>query len=303
LYCSEYAIVEVESASLVPPFTYNNQCGSVLLTSYIPVFLLGYAVQLMLPLIILVSLTCMPFASMPSFVREMCHGIIWPEYWLQGGDVLVRNKAIVGSDPSVILNIPTVFCNDVLNNWLSLVTFGLCSPVLAVAIVCSVLLKMSMWVLLVGRFTRCVVLHNGGGDNRSDVGVASIGPSGVAPSGSVIGKSSDDVVHFALAALAEVQIPLSEVLSRSFWRLVWCSALFVALLGWDMAADEVGWLQSLWVPLAPLCYALALRCVAHYSASADSGESTQHSAEKAASHQQEEGSGVSHSPLHIMDRL
>jgi hypothetical protein len=275
-YCSEYLINEVESASLVPPFTYNNQCGSVVLTSYIPVLLLGYSIQLMLPFIFMTSLTFVSYDSMPPSVRKMFHGIIWPEYWLQGGDVLVRNTAILNSDPSVLLEIETICCNDVLNNWLLMLTFGLCSPVLAVAIVCSVLLKMSLWMSLVGRFTRSILPGDGGGGDGSNAtsppaaGTTAVGPfpsrlsETVSRRSVVNNKNTDDVVHFALTALAEVHIPLFEVLSRSFWRLIWCSALFVALLGWDMAGDEVGLLQSLWVPLAPLGYALVLRCGAHY---------------------------------------
>ena len=36
------------------------------------------------------------------------------------------------------------------------------------------------------------------------------------------------------------------------------------MLGWDIAADDVGRVESLWVPLVPLCYIVALRCVSHF---------------------------------------
>ena len=59
--------------------------------------------------------------------------------------------------------------------------------------------------------------------------------------------------------------PLFDVLvDVSFWRLVSCSALFITLLSWDMAADEVSWLQSFWIPLLPLGFVVMLRCIAHY---------------------------------------
>ena len=39
--CLESIIKEVDIAALIPPFNYNYQCGSVVLTSYIPVFIYG----------------------------------------------------------------------------------------------------------------------------------------------------------------------------------------------------------------------------------------------------------------------
>ena len=164
-HCTLYGKTYVESVPLVPPFTYNNQCGSVVLTSYIPVLLLGYAIQLMLTFLALAFLTYVPYGLLSSFVRNMLHGIILlvvcPEYWLQEGDASIRNRAILSADPTILLKICTIFCNDVFNNWLMMMTFGLCSPVLVVAIACAVVLKMSlcMWTLLLGRFTKCVLEH------------------------------------------------------------------------------------------------------------------------------------------------
>ena len=281
-YCDVYDIIEVESASLVPPFAYNNQCGSVVLTSYIPVFLLGHAIQLMLPLIVLTLVAYFPYNSLSPFVQKMLHGVIWPEFWLEAK----HGNAFMNDEGGIMLKMSSIFCNDVFNNWLLMVTFGLCSPVLVLAVVCSVLMKMSMWVLLVGRFTRCM-LHDedsGGGVNcseatthpaattsdattsRTRVVVATALTVETTPSSSSAAADENrtaDVAQNALTALAEEYIPLSEVLAGSFWRLVWCSALFVSLLGWDLAMDEVGWLQSMWVPLVPLCYVVLLRCAAH----------------------------------------
>jgi hypothetical protein len=233
----------------------------------------------------------------------MLHGIMCPEYWMQGGDVLALNKTIARNDPSVFLKIRTIFCNDVFNNWLLMLTFGLCSPVLAVAIACSVLLKMSLWVLLIGRFTRCI-LEDENGITLTDSTAVAVSPSqqSISSKMSTISGTTnakrDEVGNFFLAALAEVYIPLFEVLAGSFWRLVWCSMLFVALLSWDIAADEVGWLKSLWVPLVPLGYVLILRCVAYFcNYSSDSGgDSKQELAAEMALALG--GSGVSQSPLH-----
>ena len=272
-YCSEYEFVDVESATLVPPFSYSNQCGSVVLTSYIPVFLLGYSIQLVLSLLLLGSLVSLRYDSVSPLIRKSLHGILWPEQWVRGSDARSCD-----SDSTVMLNTPTIFCNDVFNNWLLMMTFGLCSPILAVAIVCSVVLKMSLWILLIGRFTKCLLdcdnaLGVPGSDatkTSADTPDPATGPlrsSGTILSDNFIDASKKkNVVHGPLASLAKMYVPLFEVLSGSFWLLLWCSALFVALLAWDMAMDEVGWLRSVWIPLTPPGYVLLLRCVAYLNA-------------------------------------
>ena len=256
--CMAYGTEEVESSPLIPPFTYNNQCGSVLLTSYIPVLLLGYSIQLLLSWILVALQMHMSYESFPSSIRSSLHGLMWPEYWRQGGDTLVHNKATVSRFPTVLLQIRTIFCNDILNNWLLLMTFGLCSPILAVAIVCCLLLKMSLWVILVGRYTKCVLQVNAPFDEREDILPKQ--PLPVAVGVNDIKNS----VSFALIALAQTHISLFTVLAHSFWRVAWCSALFVALLSWDMAADEVGWLMSLWIPLLPFVVITSLHSLVIY---------------------------------------
>lgn len=226
--------------------------------------------------------------------------------------MLVSSRAIVHNDPHVILDTRTIFCNDVLNNLLVMLTFGLCSPVLAVAVACSVLLKMSLWVLLLGRFTR-FFLEDTEEDVAPPAAVGSISADLVEPTITCVPSRQskismsryDGEIHFVLAALAEVFIPLFEVLAGSFWRLVWCSGLFVAVLGWDMATDEVGWLQSLWVPLIPLGYAILLRCGAHYcqyssSSSSSSSRVAKQGAEELENEEcrRHEALRVSQSPLH-----
>ena len=235
-------------------------------------------------------LPCVSFGTMSPHLRNMLHGVLFPEYWLQEGDVMVGNRALVETDPRVILDTRTIFCNDMFNNLLVILTFGLCSPVLAVAVVCVVWLKMAMWVTFIGRFTRClladgrpsVIINHHPSDRQTKTdtdtdtdttsNVPAIVDDAISPCRhSKLWKVSTGGVaveqraeHFTLHALAAVYIPLMEVLAGSFWRLVWCSAVFVALIGWDMALDEVEeWLSSLWVPIAVLVYVLLLRGIAY----------------------------------------
>ena len=259
--CTTYEPEEVESAPLVPPFTYNNQCGSVLLTSYIPVFLLGYSIQILLPAIVLVLSAHSPYKSIPPLIHDMLHGLLWPKQWIECGDEFVRNMYIVDHCPDCMMKCRSILCNDVLNNWLLLLTFGLCSPVLAVAIVTCVVLKMSIWVIAVGRFTRCVLDDEGDDDSKEKYISDAQTPSTCRSSISVVAKGREAITSFALHSLAKLYIPLFTVLAGSFWRLAWCSALFVAMLAWDLAADDVGWLQSLWVPTLPFLVMIVLQTI------------------------------------------
>jgi hypothetical protein len=264
--------VSVDSVPLVPPFTYNNQCGSVLLTTFIPVLLMGYTIQLVFPVAAMAVLTQIPHTALPPFCLQIFPGFLWPELWLQGEESFVHNKE--GND---ILNIRSILCNDVLNNWLLMLTFGLCSPILAVAIVCCVLVKMCMWMTLMGRFTSHMLIGSGdlevdSASGASEVGVLSqVGSTGSTTT--MVVTTKEEVVGFALMSLTRVRISLFTVLQYLFWRLACCSALFVGLLSWDLAGDEIGWLLSLWVPFLPFVYVLMLRCIAYYFnyLSSDSG--------------------------------
>ena len=235
--CIDWVTVEVESAPVIPPFTYNNQCSSVLLTSYIPVLIIGLSIQLVMCFIVPVIL-CQAgkWLDLTEIIhRKMLKGILWPEFWLNSddSDLASRNKAHLENDPTIILNSKTILCFNILNNVLVMLTFGLCSPVLAAAVTCVVVAKMNVLLLLVGRFAAVL--------------------------------SSDDSsgsMHFALAALAKVSLPVNEVLKRSFWVIVRTSALFVSLVCWDIASDEVGWADCIWIPLTVICYPLVLWSIA-----------------------------------------
>ena len=230
--CVLWISVEVDSAAVIPPYTYNNQCASVLLTAYIPVPILGFSIQLVLCFVLPVILNQVGkrFNLEGIIHRKLVKGILWPEFWLDSEDSgLARiKKSRLEKDSTIVLSPKTILCFDILNNLMVLLSFGLCSPILALAVMCVVVSKMNMWVLFVGRFT------------------------------SMLRGDSNTSMHFALVALADVHLPLNEVFQRSFWLIAWCSAFFCAFVCWDIAADDVGWTESVWIPVTMLCYPLLL---------------------------------------------
>lgn len=240
--CVFYQYFRVDTVTLIPPFTYSNQCASVLLTSYIPVLILGLSMQIAL---------CFTLPSVVSWLggqvsleflvgHKAVSGLMCPEFWL-GPDnhaLVSRNRARVDADSTTVFNPKTILCSF-LNNLMILLTFGLCSPILAAALTFCVILQMNMWVLLLGRFAS--VLGNFDDENNNK--------------------------HFALIALSKVSFPMREVFRRSFWLIAWCSGIFCAMVCWDIAADDLGWAKSLWIPILTLTYPVILwvvsRCIEH----------------------------------------
>jgi hypothetical protein len=252
------------------------------------------------------TLTQVPYESIPPICHQMFRGIMWPDHWLQGGDKFIRNKVFMAQHTDGMLQIRSILCNDVLNNWLLMLTFGLCSPILAAAIACCVVVKMGLWTLLMGRYARHVLM-----ENRDSDGDSAIKASQGATVSNLVGRgstaiadtSNDEVIYFALESLTQVRISLFSVLKYSFWRLAWCSALFVGLFSWDLAGDEVEWMRSLWAPLLPLFHVLMLYCIAHYlnvtgGNSAAKGASVQ---EKSTALHEEGTNCTSQNPLHHSD--
>jgi hypothetical protein len=241
--CLSRELTEVESAPVIPPFTYNNQCSSVLLTAYIPVLIIGFSIQLILCFIMPgVLFQVGKLLSLANIIhRKITKGvllpnILWPKFWsnCDDSDLASPYKDILEKDPTIILNSPRFLCFNVLNNVVIMLTFGLCSPILAVAVTCVVVSKSNVLMLLVGRFT------------------------------AVLSSEDSKSMHFALVALTKLPFPLNEVLQQSFWLIVWTSALFVLLVCWDLASDDVGWVASLWIPIAVICYPLSLWTAAFY---------------------------------------
>jgi hypothetical protein len=239
--CLRWIPTQTESAPVTPPFVYNNQCSSVLLTSYIPVLIIGCSIQLILALVLPVIYHYIgKRADMAAIMLrfKFIPGVYWPSLWLnaESSDSLNRKRVSVQDDPSILLNSSPILCSDALNNATIMLTFGLCSPVLATAVVCVVVLKMKLMEMLVVRFTVMLESAKNAGNN-------------------VEGKAH---LHVALVALGRVPFPYREVLRKSFWLLAWASAMFFALVCWDMVSDEVGWWRALWAPASALLFPVLL---------------------------------------------
>ena len=100
---------------LAPPFTYSYQCGSTLLTSYIPVYMYTVLIQIIVDIL----------------------GVITTLYTKQSLlKIEIRSSEII---------------SNLINSLVLLLSFGLTSPVLCVCICVGVMTSVNCWLILIGK--------------------------------------------------------------------------------------------------------------------------------------------------------
>lgn len=232
--CALYAVGTVSVAPLVPPFSYNNMCSSVILTNFIPVYILVYAIAVVTPILFVLVFTSFKVSNFPSQVSNgLIPGIFWPDHW-------TNQPPTESLKPYNLLKVYRIVSFDVLNHFLVFFTFGLCSPFLALSIILAVFLKHNMWQMLLGRFVLAM-------------GTAASGCAQTSPKL----YSADRV----LASLSDAYLPVLSIVSESVWLIICGSALFFSFLCWDVIGDEVGSLSALWAPLFVITVPVALRVI------------------------------------------
>ena len=234
--CTDTSAIFVDVASLVPPFSYNYQCTSVLLTAYIPVFIYTYSLQLIAPFVFLFLLCFIKYTALPRAIRKSIPGLLFPDNWSRdsAGQGL-RSDMLQIAVSKRLYNIKTV-TSTLIHNIIILLTFGLCSPVLACLIGASSYLLTATWRILIARFVHYRMTLLGSDSSSSD----SSGGQGGA------GKAQLDYSLASMGALAGEAKGLVRV---CLWPYVLASAFFFLCLSWDMAGDRVGWRRGAWAPL------------------------------------------------------
>jgi hypothetical protein len=247
---------------LVPPFTYSYQCGSTFLTSYIPVYLYSYSFQLIGICLRTLLFSCLDYSVFPSFIQRSLPGLVWPFHWK-------INSTLI--PPSIIIQ-PHRIISPIMNSMMILLTFGLCSPILAVMITLTICLSSYKWLYYIGRF--CIIriekkmnlIHNANeenstdGDRQSHQSTLEIKQFEPNPMRMGNGKEYDDslrVEYFSSVSLEDEYLTTVErslgdtdgYYLGSVWPILCTSSFFITCLCWDMAGDHVGWQKALWVPI------------------------------------------------------
>lgn len=282
--CEVWESIDVASVPVVAPFMYNNQCASLLLTSFVPVLIIEFSIQLVA--ILVLPVICYYLGNGLS-ANDVMVGILWPHYWLNNVDSeRFRNKIKLEDDPYIIVNLKSVMCFDVLNMVIIMLTFGLSSPVLAAVVACAAAMKLALLILLVGRFAS-VLRDAGTSSNISKSGSRSTNKmksrSQASNGNNFSNRNSVDNgfesdcntgedLHFALETLCNMPFPLAEVLQQSFWLFAWASASFFVLGCFDMALDEVDVVQALWIPVWALSFPVLLWFIGYFISGQKNGD-------------------------------
>jgi hypothetical protein len=239
VFCALSYPIPMDPLKISPPFTYSYQCGSTLLTSYIPVYMYSISFQILSLFLKLIMVYFSSFINYPTWLIEKFNGIYWTSYWTSGS-------------PPVRMVQPHQILSFVMNYLVLLLSFGLCSPVLGCYITLCLSLHLLSWLVLIGRFAsaRIALIHHhsliSNPINR-DLNIDADVPN----------LSNDDEYLNALNQEFEL-LDLRGSLSACKWPVICNSCFFMTILCWDIAGDEVGWFGALWVPLSGIAMILVL---------------------------------------------
>jgi hypothetical protein len=135
---------------ITPPFFYSYQCGSTLLTSYLPVYMYSISLQILfivVTFIIIILPTTITTVQYPQWLLKLFPGVCWPSRW-SNTEIDLMQRPIRLINPHQIISLT-------MGHVVLLLSFGLCSPVLCCSIALSVCVHLCCWLVLIGRFV-CV---------------------------------------------------------------------------------------------------------------------------------------------------
>jgi hypothetical protein len=144
--CLFYTQTLMDVLKITPPFFYSYQCGSTLLTSYIPVHMYSVSLQILAIVGVFGFIISSATTESPSWLMNILPGVCWPHsYWINAGSHTLEKKSFRLINPHQIISLT-------MNSTVLLLSFGLCSPVLCCYISMNICVRLSCWLMLIGRF-------------------------------------------------------------------------------------------------------------------------------------------------------
>jgi hypothetical protein len=219
------------------------------------------------------------YDDLPRWVRRRTRGILWPSYWNRASPPSLRPADSLGSasatqehsslgesllsdsrrsspssgplphltastpgkefaTPELLFKPSRVF-GSITQDFCVLFTFGLCSPVLALAVALHASLSIFQTRIMISRFV----------SHRQQQGQ---------PDGGHQYPVDGDA---AITALERSLCGISQGFLQMVWPIVWSSCFFVAFLGWEISGDSTGWENSIWVPISATAIAITVQIV------------------------------------------
>lgn len=287
--CREYAHFSVDIPPLIPPFSYNYDCSSVILTAYIPVYIYMYALLSIVPLSLLLFGVSFRYYWIPEWLQSRLAGIMWPYRWSMRESTAELGESIDGSkrvrtfsdmstdssisdeesesteagsslqqaaEPHLMINIVPII-TQLMHNLFILSTFGLCSPFLAIVVVCCNSSNIIMWKILLGRFVTCRVIKSA--EIAKKRRNAKCRERAISQEEfldltihELMKKNTSSTHDAALIALSEQLNNAKGIFAVCIWPILLSSGFFFIFVSLDIAGDRVSWTGGLWIP-AVLC--------------------------------------------------
>lgn len=220
--CAITSTTTMEILRFTPPFTYSYQCGSTLLTSYLPVYMYSITLQLISIFLRMTFIFSSHIFKFPESLMDKSVGVYWPLHW---------NTFHVNSpSPRRMIESYQVI-SFIMSNLILLLSFGLCSPVLSFYLSLSISVNLCCWLMLIGRF---ISLQQRFGEENKNHTINEL------------------CRKEKILLLLDEQIRMEGIQSSLLickWPIICISCLFITLLSWDIVGDQVGWYEGLWVPI------------------------------------------------------
>lgn len=230
------------ATSYNPPFMYDFQCGSAMITDYVPVFMFVYIFTGFVMPAIFLFLIWWGADSLPRVLVEKLPGIFFPGATDQL-DVVKQDESTDSSNStcrgagSIVVDTSHRICSSVakpeslvsslMHHFVVLLTFGIAFPPLAFVITFSLVTSVVFWKALIGRY---IQFYRDRVSSRVLCG------------------------HRTVAVeLLALQVELVDAWkgSRSSARIITVSSsVFFGLFFFDITAGEIGWNQAFAFPVA-----------------------------------------------------
>lgn len=224
----------VQVAPLVPPFSYNYMCSSTVLTAYIPVYIYLCCLDLIVAFSFhwLLLRIYPSYSSLPKLLLNKVPGVYWSDFpeWIADsyikalpiGSPLSRNlddtlRDSAALDTSLVIMKPESIFVPLLQNLATLLTFGINSPVLAVALALA-----STMLILQYHYSATKFFYHL--------------------------RQSPAKAHI-VQLLSQTFIDPTSSVRNICWAIILFSCLFISLICWDIAGDQIGWKDSFLLPI------------------------------------------------------
>jgi Leucine-rich repeat (LRR) protein len=263
LKCTEYRTVFVDVLPITPPFAFSYQCGSTLLTSYLPVYLYSTSLQTLVLILKLLGILIFSNSTLhptrwPLWAMKWFPGIYWPSQGTHCGKMFPSSLRLIR---------PAQIISSTMNQIILLLSFGLCSPVLCGSVTLNLSLQLSSWLLLIGRF---LFLSRESSETVIPSPIESSATSTSLPfrleephedhEASPEERNDENLtIEASMKTLDGELCDVNSYLPVCKWPVILTSSLFTTLLCWEIAGDgSGGWLGALWVPIVGVSMVLVI---------------------------------------------